>query len=408
MLLKEQVYLGKIFSLLISILLIVSCDSDNGKSYTTTETINHEKEIKIKPVEETPKLITQIENLNFLKKNGFYLSSSWGLSEAYYGPGEHKNFSYSSSGAMGIEVHIKNGVILESISLSNSNQQSATEFVKLFYKDINEDNLKAYLENNLNKSINQIYQTIPLEYEGNKIYAGSILYGNTLSIKPTESFKEMPREDQLGKKDSYTAITRIINKQFTNNLDKKIKKEKLEKKFLLLANYKETYNLLPETDVYLYYDGLDYGPIYDQPGAKVYDAKKLGEISFVSGPVKAIVLAHKGLEGGRNYFYVYTKELQGWMGRPYIMKNKAGDEFFMPNPLTGESQRKSLKISNRQVKAVFKSNYQDFIPSYESIDWDHRIPERYRREGYEMYVSSLQEGYRQHQNLVNSYLSGTW
>ena len=80
----------------------------------------------------------------------------------------------------------------------------------------------------------------------------------------------------------------------------------------------------------------------------------------------------------------------------------------MPNPLTGESQRKSLKISDRQVKAVFKSNYQDFIPSYESIDWDHRIPERYRREGYDMYVSSLQEGYRQHQNLVNSYLSGTW
>ncbi|SVE05843.1 uncharacterized protein METZ01_LOCUS458697, partial [marine metagenome] len=39
MLLKEQVYLGKIFSLLISTLLIVSCDSDNGKSYTTTETI---------------------------------------------------------------------------------------------------------------------------------------------------------------------------------------------------------------------------------------------------------------------------------------------------------------------------------------------------------------------------------
>ena len=94
------------------------------------------------------------------------------------------------------------------------------------------------------------------------------------------------------------------------------------------------------------------------------------------------------------------------MGRPYIMSNKRGDEFFMPNPLTGESVRKALKISNTQVKKVFKSSYNEFIPSYESILWDNRIPERYRREGYDVYVNALREGYRQHESLVNSYLGG--
>jgi len=122
--------------------------------------------------------------------------------------------------------------------------------------------------------------------------------------------------------------------------------------------------------------------------------------------VKAKVIAHKELEGGRNYFYVITRDLQGWMGRPYIMSNKRGDEFFMPNPLTGESVRKALKISNTQVKKVFKSSYNEFIPSYESILWDNRIPERYRREGYDVYVNALREGYRQHESLVNSYLGG--
>jgi hypothetical protein len=80
----------------------------------------------------------------------------------------------------------------------------------------------------------------------------------------------------------------------------------------------------------------------------------------------------------------------------------------MPNPLTGETARKELKLSNRQVKSIFRSEFSSFVPSYESISWDYRIPERYRREGYEMYSQALNEGYRQHQSLVNSYLSGTW
>lgn len=80
----------------------------------------------------------------------------------------------------------------------------------------------------------------------------------------------------------------------------------------------------------------------------------------------------------------------------------------MPNPLTGESVRKELMVSKRQIKKIFRSEYSNFIPTYESIDWDYRIPEKYRRDGYDMYVSALQEGYRQHEDLVNSYLSGSW
>ena len=393
--------------LLIGLLFIFGCSetsstSDNPKNEKTEKTAPSE------PVEVTPELITQLEELKFFKRYDFYLSNSWKLSEAYYGPGVHKNFSYSSSSSMGMEAHIKNGDILETISLSNSNPDTALEFIKLFFKDIDTNNLRSYLKANLNRSINQIRETTPFEYEGNKIYAGSVLYGNTLLINPPSGFKDIPKEDELGKKDSYELITKIVAKEFINNLDRQMKSEKLSKKYPLLVAYKESYNLLPETEVYLYYEGLNYGPIYDKPGAKSFGANELAKISFLKGSVKANLIAHKELEGGRNYFYVITRDLQGWMGRPYIMKNKAGDEFFMPNPLTGESIRKALKISSKQVKRVFRSNYSELIPSYESIDWDYRIPERYKREGYDMYVSALSEGYRQHASLVNSYLSGTW
>ena len=406
-----SLYLLKQFKYLLIILLglsILSCgsDSQDKTSKSSPKSSQTQKKPNTTPIQSTPEFIEQIQNLAFYKKYGFYLDSKWALSSSYYGPGKHMNYNYNSSSSMGMEVVIKNGSTAETISLSNSNPERALEFVQIFFKDIDNNKLKSYINENLNKSINQIYQTIPFVHEGHEIYAGSIYYGNTLSVKPNSGYSQIPKENELGKKDSYNLINKMVSQEFIKNLDKSVKEEQLSKKYPILSAYQEDYNILPLTDIYLFYEGLNDGPIYDRPGAKVYGARELGRVNFLRGSVKAKVIAHKELEGGRNYFYVITRDLQGWMGRPYIMSNKRGDEFFMPNPLTGESVRKALKISNTQVKKVFKSSYNEFIPSYESILWDNRIPERYRREGYDVYVNALREGYRQHESLVNSYLGG--
>ena len=268
------------------------------------------------PEDIKPQLIEDLEGLKFFTNKQFKLWKSYKLSNAYYGPGNHKNYSYESSSRLGMEAHIKDGSILVSISLSNSNPDIGMEFVKLFFKDIDSNTLKNYLETNLNKRINQIYETTPLIFEKNKIYAGSILYGNTLSIVLSSNFKSIPEEDELGKKESYELINKLVAKQLLQNLDKELKSTRLKKKYPLLANYQEPFNLIPETKVYLYYEGLDYGPIYDKPGAKRFGASELGRINFLNGSVEARTIAHKELEGNRNYFYIITDTIQGWMGRP--------------------------------------------------------------------------------------------
>ena len=356
----------------------------------------------------TPNLITEIESWNFFKRNKFKLSSKWELSPAYYGPGFHMNYSYDSSSSLGMEIQIKDNEIFEGISLSNTSNQIAIELAEIFFKEINRTKFEEYLNSNLNRNVNQIKEAKSYPVTGAKIYAGRVGWGNTLSFEFDSDIKVLPKEYELNKEKSFALIKSILEKSFIDNLDQTLKNEKIGKDYPLLASYKEKYNLLPLTSVFLYYEGLLDGPIYDKPGANNFGANELGRVSFSNGSVPAKVLAHKELEGGRNYFYVIVNNLQGWMGRPYIMKNKAGDEFFMPNPLTGEKARNELGLSKRQVNKIFRTQYSSFIPSYESINWDYRIPERFRREGYDMYTSALQEGYKQHQNLVNSFLSGTW
>lgn len=404
---KKSTYLY----LFVFIFSIFSCTDEpykNQKSNVTSsnKTSLVEKKPDLKKV--TPDLIKEIQSWKFYKRHGFYLDMQWELSSQYYGPGFHMNYNYNGTNGLGMEIQIKDGEFLTGLSLSNTSTDIGIELAQIFYKDIDIIKFNEYLQNHLNKNVNQIAKSVPFTINGNKIHAGRVGWGNTLSFYFEPNLKILPKEYELGKTDSLNLIKNIINKSFIDNLDVYIKKDTISKKYPLLASYGESYNLLPETNVFLFYKGLSDGPIYDKPGAKNFGGNELGRISFRSGSVKAKVIAHKELQGNRNYFYVVTNNLEGWMGRPYIMKNKAGDDFFMPNPLTGESVRKELKISKRQIRKVFRSEYSNFIPSYESIDWDYRIPEKYRRDGYDMYVSALQEGYRQHESLVNSYLSGSW
>ena len=69
------------------------------------------------PEDIKPQLIEDLEGLKFFTNKRFKLWKSYKLSNAYYGPGNHKNYSYDSSSRLGMEAHIKDGSILVSISL---------------------------------------------------------------------------------------------------------------------------------------------------------------------------------------------------------------------------------------------------------------------------------------------------
>ena len=167
----------------------------------------------------------------------------------------------------------------------------------------------------------------------------------------------------------------------------------------------EEYNVLPEQNVYLYYDGLASGSIWDAPGARAFGASMIATISFANGPQPAKVIAHSSLEGDRNYFYVMTESAEGWMGRPYIRRDRAGSEFLMPNPITGETVQTELKIPLDSLISEFRTTPSRYVPSYDSIQWDSRIPERFRREGYSLYLDALNDGYSKVDSLVRQYQS---
>ena len=144
--------------------------------------------------------------------------------------------------------------------------------------------------------------------------------------------------------------------------------------------------------------------MWDKPGALNFGGEKLLDISFRNGPVQAEVIAKKSLTGNRNYFYVVLEDgSQGWMGRPYIMKDREGSKFLMPNPLTGEEIRTELKVDYNFTLNEVRSNPSRYIPSYNSINWDNRIPERFRREGYSMYQQAMMDGYDQVDRLISQY-----
>ena len=187
-------------------------------------------------------------------------------------------------------------------------------------------------------------------------------------------------------------------------------KSKYEAEHQYLGAAKD-YNVLPEQNVYLYYDGLPSGSIWDAPGAKSFGANIVTTISFAQGPQPAKVIAHSSLEGDRNYFYVITESAEGWMGRPYVRRDRAGLEFLIPNPITGETAQTELNIPLESLVSEFKSTPARYVPSYDSIQWDSRIPESFRREGYSMYVDALNDGYSKVDSLVRQYQSaygGGW
>ena len=201
-------------------------------------------------------------------------------------------------------------------------------------------------------------------------------------------------------------IRKTLDEHVVSAIDEVGQRSFIESQYPVLQQYDEDYRLLPPTKVFLYYEGLDSGSFWTKPGALNFGGEKLGSFSFSSGPVPAEVVAHKPLDGGRNYFYVVLGDSrQGWVGRPYVKMDAAGREFLMPNPLTGERIQTAFKIPETYYVERFRSERDRYIPSYESIRWDTRIPERFRREGYQMYRSAVSDGYAEVDRLVAQYMS---
>ena len=204
--------------------------------------------------------------------------------------------------------------------------------------------------------------------------------------------------------DEIKKINKFLDSILLDNLEAVAIRSKLLYEYPLLGNYKEDINFLPKRTVYLFYKNLPSGGLWDKPGALNYGGKRVGTVLFTEGPVKAECIAHKSLEGGRNYFYVVLQNGdQGWMGRPYVMRDERGSEFLMPNPLTGEEVRAEFKVKKEFITSDVRINTARYIPSYDSIDWDSRIPVRYRHEGYSLYRQAMLDGYAEVDRLVSQY-----
>ena len=209
---------------------------------------------------------------------------------------------------------------------------------------------------------------------------------------------------------SYKEISKFLDQVIIKNIDKKAKKD-----FLIPFKYineSTGAHIFKKKRVYLFYEGLPSGGLWSKPGAKNFGGERVGTFYFNEGPVMADTIAHIELEGNRNYFYVLieSKNLEGWVGRPYVMNDEDGKTFLMPNPITGERVRNvvDIKLDMNLVRNVFVEKPVIYVPSYSEISWKDCIcnfPEEIQREGYRLYMEALQDGKQKVDALVSQYMS---
>lgn len=203
---------------------------------------------------------------------------------------------------------------------------------------------------------------------------------------------------------AYKEISRFLDQVLIENIDKTAKDE-FSKSFKYLKDIPNA-NLFERKKVYLFYQGLPSGGLWSKPGAKNFGGEKIESILFSNGPIAAEIVAHVELEGNRNYFYVLIdneEKSEGWVGRPYVMKDKEGKSFLMPNPITGEKVREviDVKLDINQFRKALIQTPTTYIQAYEKIPWHNCLcnyPEEMLIEAHKMYLDALEEG----QNKVNS------
>ena len=222
------------------------------------------------------------------------------------------------------------------------------------------------------------------------------------------------KEKNIKLDNAYKEISMFLDQVLIKNIDKSAKDE-FSKSFKYLKDVPNVH-LFKRKKVYLFYEGLPSGGIWSKPGAKNFGGEKIGDIFFSNGPIAAEIVAHVELQGNRNYFYVLVsneKKLEGWVGRPYVMKDKEGKNFFMPNPITGEKVRDvvDVKLDINQFRKALVETPNIYIQSYERIPWHNcfcNYPENIMREAHEMYMEALIDGHNKVNALVDSYKANSF
>ena len=95
----------------------------------------------------------------------------------------------------------------------------------------------------------------------------------------------------------YKAIEAYLDSLVLDNVETSSLSENIEAKYKYIKGSNGNFNILKNQTVYLYYDGLRSGGVWDKPGAKAFGGSRVSTVHFINGPVKATVVAHKELEG---------------------------------------------------------------------------------------------------------------
>jgi len=218
------------------------------------------------------------------------------------------------------------------------------------------------------------------------------------------------KKNSISDEEAYNEISNFLDELIIQNLDKMAKEEFMQSfKYIKAVDNAQ---LFQKKTVYLYYEGLAFGGMWSKPGAKNFGGKKVGTFYFDKGPIEAYAIAHSELEGNRNYFYILIEDegLEGWVGRPYVMSDKDGTIFLMPNPITGERIRDvaDIKLDLAFARKLLVQETVIYAPTYSSVPWKNCIcnfSEEIQQEGYRLYMDALRDGEQKVEALVNQYMS---
>lgn len=358
-------------------------------------------------------VLVQFLDSAFAKRNNVVFDRGWDLNTGGY----TNNYDSKDTQFISVSVETRDGEAYGfSIQvLYPDDTERPLELIKTFAPNIDEGEAERYLKANLGKKVNALADAPQLKLQGGALQAGNVAY--SFGSRTINSFyasfdldtpiSSLPGALNRLARDSqaYESIADFLEKQAIAGLQADPVKAALNARYPYLKNVDrtQTYTPVKQQTIYLYYQGYPEITFWSKPGAINFGGTPVGKIKAQS-PQSGEVIAHAALPGDRNYFYIYSSdELQGWVGRPYVKTDSYGTKFYMANPITGEQFWAPDAVSTADVSQLLRRHPGRFVPAYDDIQWDRRIPERFRREGYQMYLDALDQGYREVERLTRSY-----
>lgn len=350
---------------------------------------------------------------DFAKRNNVIFNRGWKLNTGGY----TNNYDSKDTQFISASVETRDGAAYSfSIQvLYPEDTERPIELIRTFAPSIDEAEAKRYLKTNLGRKLSALADAPRLPLQGGTLQAGNVAYSfgsRTINAfyasfdldTPIKNLSSSP--DKLNRdSQDYESIAAFLEQQAVAGLQADPVKAALNARYPYLKNVDktQTYTPVKKQTIYLYYEGYPEITFWSKPGAINFGGTPVGKIQAQS-PQSGEVIAHTALPGDRNYFYIYSSdELQGWVGRPYVKINAVGTMFYMANPITGEQFWAPDAVSTADVSRLLRTHPDRFVPAYDDIQWDSRIPQRFRREGYQMYVEALNQGYLEVERLTRSY-----